>query len=380
MDKLKVRYGLGLLEEPAGGGSEIPQLGLHPLPAIVIAALALMVTIGLLAAPLVLAASETPASTAIKIIASGDLSVDLGPTPGTATVSVALYNQSASDAAVILSLVIPGKNAGAVTVDPSPIMVKKGEVAPVEVKLMRKKESATLAAFLVATMNGGSDSLPISVKAVVAPISDLPWMIGRLALMAAAAVFIVVVLLKLAILRELGSVVGNVGWDFDKSWATSVTTIGAVLGTVASAGLLPEEPELLSKESAAGLTLLFGVIAVLAPFLYIATARLSKDADGAMQVDGYFLFFLISSFVTTVAVFGELATLSVLLLDGLVHDRPLDAIVPLGVFVAIAALLIAVYVTRSIWWIADTFVDPPGRATSASSGRRRSSAGRVSVL
>src|SRR5437588_2643661 len=70
---------------------------------------------------------------------------------------------------------------------------------------------------------------------------------------------------------------GPVGWDFSKSWGSTLAAFGAVLGTIlATAGVLPATTKYLTNDTYAALNLLFGVIVIFAPLVYIAFQRVEK--------------------------------------------------------------------------------------------------------
>jgi hypothetical protein len=101
-------------------------------------------------------------------------------------------------------------------------------------------------------------------------------------------------------------------WSFD-SWATTLTTAGAVLGTVLGAATLPDVPRQLSKDSLVGLNLLFGVLVVVGPFVFQALRSPSvKESDQDAGFYGTNGTLLVACAITGAAVLGELATLALL--------------------------------------------------------------------
>lgn len=111
-------------------------------------------------------------------------------------------------------------------------------------------------------------------------------------------------------LGQLSSLrLGPPNWDFSNSWASTFTTVGALLGTVLSAGIL-SNPRLMSSNGYAGCNLFFGGLVVIAPFVFTATRSVdptqpAPDGSG-VAYDGTAWFFVISSAVTLWAVIGEL--------------------------------------------------------------------------
>jgi hypothetical protein len=105
--------------------------------------------------------------------------------------------------------------------------------------------------------------------------------------------------------------VGDVKWDFTKSWASTLTAVGALLGTTLSAGSILGGAA--GKSEFGGLNLLFGFMVVLAPLFYQTTryVRAGKfTTDGPNP--GMVWSFLIANALTFWAVLGEVATIFVL--------------------------------------------------------------------
>lgn len=143
---------------------------------------------------------------------------------------------------------------------------------------------------------------------------------------------------------------GKPHWDFSKSWATSLTAVGALLGTVlAAAG-----GGLTSDKTNAGLNVFFGVLVLIAPLLYSATARYTetgpKDTTEG-QAQGYVGMFLLSSLLTVWAVWGELITVLIILYNlsaTTIVTSPIRYI--FLVFLVAALVCVGVYALRTIPW------------------------------
>jgi hypothetical protein len=114
---------------------------------------------------------------------------------------------------------------------------------------------------------------------------------------------------------KLSSPMGSPEWDFSKSWASNITVIGALLGTIISAGVLPAQTAL-PKATYAGLNLFFGALILVAPFVYTATQKeVSPDRPRRPQeprYEGRVYWFVAASGLTLGAVLGELATIFLL--------------------------------------------------------------------
>jgi hypothetical protein len=146
------------------------------------------------------------------------------------------------------------------------------------------------------------------------------------------------------------------GWDFSKSWASTFTVVGAVLGTILASLVLPDTPERFSKETLAGMNLVFGVAILVAPFLFAATESprlVKKDDSLQVQGQGTVAGYLLACAVTLTGVLGQLATVFFLL--GEIETKgalPDEALVFLVVLLAIAALLVLLYAWRTMGWTA----------------------------
>jgi hypothetical protein len=101
------------------------------------------------------------------------------------------------------------------------------------------------------------------------------------------------------------------GWEFSKSWASTFTVVGAVLGTILASSVLPDPPEHFSKETLAGMNLLFGVAILVAPFLFAATERaqaVTKDGSQQIEGQGTVAGYLLACALTLAGVLGQLTT------------------------------------------------------------------------
>jgi hypothetical protein len=99
--------------------------------------------------------------------------------------------------------------------------------------------------------------------------------------------------------------------DFTKSFASTLTAVGALLGTIIAAGVLPEETVNLSKGAYVGLNLTFGVAIVIAAAVAgsFFTSKAVNGKEGAeWKVKGYVWPFMLGALVTLWAVFGEMYT------------------------------------------------------------------------
>ena len=155
---------------------------------------------------------------------------------------------------------------------------------------------------------------------------------------------------------KLSDRMGPATWDFTDSWASTLTAVGALLGTILGAGVLPEETQRLSNAAFAGLNLLFGVLIVLAAFVYNATRQpTKKNGKEEVQYQGYVWSFLLASAMTLWAVLGELATMFLLLAE--IQAEGSMSAPPILVFqsvLAAAGVVLIVYAWRTIYWTVES--------------------------
>ena len=165
--------------------------------------------------------------------------------------------------------------------------------------------------------------------------------------------------------QKLGTRMGSLNWDPGKSWASSFTVIGALLGTILAAkGIVPDKPVYLTTSGYAAIQLFFGILVVVAPFIYLATSSpvevTNPQAGNQPQLQGYVWSFAVTSCLTIWAVLGQLGAIGLLLAE-INHAGS----IPSGLFalfvavLAASALLVLVYVARSVIWTIEDQADVP---------------------
>lgn len=127
-------------------------------------------------------------------------------------------------------------------------------------------------------------------------------------------------------------------WTFSGSWASSITALGAILGTVlAATGFLTDVVPGLSIGMFAAISLLFGFLVLLGPVVYMAF----HDRDGEPTYIGL----LLAAGLTVWAAIGELITSAQLVARaGLAPDAQ---VVP-WIVVIVGILLLGAYTRTSI--------------------------------
>ena len=155
------------------------------------------------------------------------------------------------------------------------------------------------------------------------------------------------------VLRER---MGPISFDFSKSWASSFTVVGGILGSILSAkGVVPDKPQFMPAPSYAALNLLFVVTVILAAFVYRATSTPANTASPQggtdVQYQGFVWGFLIASALTLWAVVGELAT--TLLLFGEISSQSAYSQPVFWLFfvlVLAVAVLVLAYAVMTLRW------------------------------
>jgi hypothetical protein len=121
------------------------------------------------------------------------------------------------------------------------------------------------------------------------------------------------------------------GYSSSDSWASTLTGIGALLGTVLTAGVLPDETQTLSSESYAFLNVLFGMLILMAGLIY--TIWHKKGVDAGKEQISVKVFLWLAVF-TLWATLGELLTVVLL-----VGEMELHGTVSSWLFWGLLALL-----------------------------------------
>jgi len=150
---------------------------------------------------------------------------------------------------------------------------------------------------------------------------------------------------------------GTPSWDFTRSWASNITIAGGLLSAALYVAVFPEQTAYISKGGFAVLTLLFTLLAGLAPFVFNVFRRGGLDATAApgaqLHYQGFVIWFLAASGITITAVSAQMLTLAVVIAEIGAAGR----ISPLvsGTFFALVAWLevgILVYAAATMYWTA----------------------------
>lgn len=317
--------------------------------------------------------ADVDAATSLPMLVVSEpdgISVELGEVGSTDEAIVTVVNPSDTDALLTIRLTAEGLLPRAVAIAADPATVAAHDAARVRLTFTILEPTTGGPGSVVI----GADGFAPAIVSVViasrggAPVGALPVLV--FALLAALA-FSATRMWSLRGKYEPDGELGSVKWDFRSSWATNITTLGAILGTVTGAGLLPTEGRLLTPSEVAGLSVFFGVLALLSGFVYTVLSR-PDLADGEPVRQGYVRPFLLAAGITVAAVVGELATLAMLLVDAALQRSTLTIALAMLVLLAVAAALVIWHAWSTMGWTLTHLVKPrtrggPGEAPSARS-------------
>lgn len=272
-------------------------------------------------------------------------------------VSVWVKNTTSQSVTPEFSLVV--EDADGVALDGLSVEAQDGAsiepatVARLRLTLAGVDADTTGSGQLVLTADGAAPgSVPVSIAPepdLLAGADDPLWI----------PLFVATVLLVIGIAIAGGSTdfnnkIPGVKIEFGSSFATTLTGVGALLGTVLGAGVLPDETSTLSSEAFTALNVLFGLAVVIAA---VIPATLQSD-DGTDTVIGLFW---VGAFITMWAVFGELITLWMLLGElGSAQGVSSAAATTFKVLLGVGAVAMAVYAPSRIARVTKSSQPTPG--------------------
>ena len=139
-------------------------------------------------------------------------------------------------------------------------------------------------------------------------------------------------------------------WDFGKSWASNVALFGALV-TAALQAL--DRLKVDAGVTFFAMSLFFASLIVAAPLVYMIF-RTGREKEGRWLMHGCVGAFLISSLVTSWGSLGQVGVLYFAIAELAPKSIPPGLADLLQGLFAITALLLAVYVNRSIYWTVAT--------------------------
>ena len=220
-------------------------------------------------------------------------------------------------AAIVGSVRVHGFHSDGTPLQDLTVTPRTGE-APAAVLEIRfvTKEGRRIDGWLVvgATSPQAPETIPFTVKRVIRGGTLVKPLIGAL------VIPIGFLLLRHASLRERFKKKGKeltlthllevdgANWSFSESWASNITAVGAILGTVlASTDFVTEALSGLTVSGFLALSFAFALLALLAPVAFNAFSRDGKGTYGGLMLAAAF---------TAGAVVGQLSTLGIMLHRG----------------------------------------------------------------
>lgn len=309
-----------------------------------------------LVASAVFARTGAAATPPVTVVSPATLTV---PAAGAEPMTVMLRNDRSHDVTLRLTTLL---DQGSATVTPDQATIAAYTVSSLGITITADTSDRDATGEVVFTAAGAP---PAVLPLVVQPQKSYND--------AAAVLIFVPLLAAIALVSVLFAVVdvkapfGPANWDYSQSWATTLTVVGAFLGTVLGAGVLPDNLLLFSKAGYSGFNLLFGLLVLLAPLVYAAAQkRIADAANGTPQYQGTSWAFGCASVATLWGVFGELATIALLFRELEKSARLSTVLVyALWAVLGIVVVVAVAYVVRRMRTILASPAAPAGMGLAA---------------
>ena len=150
-----------------------------------------------------------------------------------------------------------------------------------------------------------------------------------------------------------GSTIVPANLSFSGGFASTLTIVGALLGTIIAAGVLPSDTTHLADTAYKALNIIFGALIASAVLIYSAYQKQEPGKDGSPELHAYVWAFMLACAVTAWAAFGELTTLWFLIWDINGTSGLTDAgVLVLDIMIVGAGVAMIVYVLRRIGQVA----------------------------
>jgi hypothetical protein len=194
--------------------------------------------------------------------------------------------------------------------------VPGGDVRRYRILVRNIKKSQSLSGQLVATANAGTDAAaaPAAVDLELSPKQTGPG--SDVIFLVAGLIAFVLVLFRWGTMRfaRAGDTLAPADLEFSSGVASTLTVVGAVLGTAVAADVLPEHTQHLSKPAYTALNVIFGVLIAVGALAFGAFQKQTQGEKGP-ELHGYVAAFMLATFLTAWAALGELWTLWYLVSD-----------------------------------------------------------------
>jgi hypothetical protein len=299
-------------------------------------------------------AGAAGAGSSLSVLGEGAVTVKAKSGQDTATGYLTLMSSATTPVPIAVDLAASSSEAVRVA-GFTPRTVAPGQIARVTVTLSGlKKVSEPATGQLVVT--GGTTPVTRSLLIAAAPQPSAPWttiiVVGSLVAMAVLAFGVaLVVRIQKKSWEDLGRQAPGPKWSYS-SWATTLTAVGAIFGTVLGSATLPAVAREIDKDTLVRLNLLFGALVVTAPFVFQAIRNpRASAADQEAGLWGFNWSLLLACSITCGAVLGELGTLA--LLAWVLNGGGVWGWVAVG-FIAVLLLLAVYYFLITAWALATT--------------------------
>jgi hypothetical protein len=197
----------------------------------------------------------------------------------------------------------------------------------------------------------GSAPVPATIGVSVSPKRNFGytyyWVLFGPALL--AILLVVSGWLKVRGRPTLSGTIAPANFSYSSGFASTLTVIGALLGTIVAAGVLPSDTTHLADSAYKALNIIFGALIAVSVLIVSAFQQQKPGKDGSPELRAYVWAFLLACIVTAWAAFGELCALWFLIWDingtsGLTQA----GVVVLDVLLVGAGFAMTVYTVRRI--------------------------------
>jgi hypothetical protein len=297
------------------------------MPALVAA----LMTVLLLGATL---PAEAAAGPKPKVVAIGKDPVEASPEPHIDTAKVGLTLLDAGTVGTNIEVKLDATSSGEVSVrDYEPSHIEPNGATRVKVTLqgLDTLKDKPVEGQLVVTGGAEPVARTVSMKRPLEPSTDWPAKIFIIAgiafLFSTIAVLAWVLIAALvaekatkhpvkngfkAALKTIGGPAPGPKWSFS-SWASTLTAVGGVFGTVLTSKTLPEVPEQIEENALIQLNLAFAALVAVGPLIFQAIRNpFIEEKDRELGLWGFSPVLLFSYALTCAAVIGQLASLALL--------------------------------------------------------------------
>jgi hypothetical protein len=306
------------------------------------AALAVVTVSALCAIPV----ADAHAAPVLSVLGEGALEVKASTGKDTTKAHITVLNAGNGVAGnVKVTLEAPGP-VRSLPVPPTELKPGKAERLEVSIAGLKAVKETVDAQFVV---ESGSTTATKAVKIETAPHPSADWPIWIISVTLGGAALLMVFAARridknFGPKRLTGPVPGP-KWSFD-SWASHLTAVGGLLGSVVALAALPAVSEQIEKETIVELNVLFLGLAAVAPFVFQAIRR--RDADAYKEEEdpswGITWALLVACWMILGATLGELATLG-LTAWILIDDVAGGVVIEAGLLVLVCLSVYYVYAT-----------------------------------